>query len=287
MRGRLTPKLSKWPFLAGSCLLLGLALLIVLQSRLPLGFWEILSCTLCVGVGAGCGALPFILEYRVSVKLILADHLVAVTSEIQRLGQLVAQINTAGIQSQAVQESAAKTAQMAKATADRMAADLREFSQCFQQANEGEKAALRLEVDKLRRAESDWLQVLVRMLDHVYALHQAAVRSSQPTLIAQLGQFQNACRDVARWVGLTPFVAAPQEKFDSQRHQLVNGDEHVASDATVEETIATGYTFQGRLLRPAIVRLRNGSNPEQPASSTGPATGQSPMPSEPPTPPAG
>jgi hypothetical protein len=28
--------------------------------------------------------------------------------------------------------------------------------------------------------------------------------------------------------------------------------------ATVEETIATGYTFQGKLIRPALVRLRNG-----------------------------
>ena len=57
---------------------------------------------------------------------------------------------------------------------------------------------VRLEVEKLRRAEGEWLQVLVRVLDHVYALHLGALRSGQPNLIEQLSNFQNACRDAAR-----------------------------------------------------------------------------------------
>jgi molecular chaperone GrpE (heat shock protein) len=100
----------------------------------------------------------------------------------------------------------------------------------------------------------------VRMLDHTYALHRAALRSGQPTVIEQLGQFQNACRDAARRVGLAPFVAAPAEPFDAQRHQPANEEVKPATDATVDETLATGYTYQGRILRPALVRLRNGSS---------------------------
>ena len=108
----------------------------------------------------------------------------------------------------------------------------------------------------------------MRTLDHVYALHQAAVRSGQPGLIEQLGAFQNACRDAARRVGLTPYAAGPGEVFDGQRHQVSDGDPKPSAEAVIHETLATGYTFQGRLVRPALVRLRPappaGNAPEDP-----------------------
>ncbi|HZL44202.1 MAG TPA: nucleotide exchange factor GrpE [Verrucomicrobiae bacterium] len=256
------PTLSKWPFFLGNVLLLALGALFFFQSRGPMGPWEMLACTLCIAVGAACAALPFVLEYRVRVKLSVADRLAAVTSQIQNLETLGAQISGATSQWQSVHESAGKIAGSAKAIADRMSAEIREFSQFLRESNDGEKSTLKLEVAKLRRAEEDWLQALVRMLDHIYALQQAAIRSRQPALIEQLGQFQNACRDAARWVGLTPFTAAPQEAFDPQRHKLADGDGSPGSGATIEETLATGYTFQGRLLRPALVRLGKGKGVE-------------------------
>src|SRR5262249_25442517 len=131
----------------------------------------------------------------------------------------------------------------------------------MQKANDSEKATLRLEIDKLRRMESEWLQVLVRMLDHVYALNLAAVRSGQPKLMEQLGNFQIACRDAARRVGLTPFAPNPSERFDAERHEVLDGNGQPAADSTISETIATGYTFQGRLLRPALVRLNGNGTP--------------------------
>jgi molecular chaperone GrpE (heat shock protein) len=143
----------------------------------------------------------------------------------------------------------------AKAISDRMAMELKAFTEFMQRASEGERATLRLEVEKLRRSESDWLQASVRMLDHVHALHQGAVRSGQPKLLEQLTAFQNACRDAARRVGLTPFAADRAEPFNAQRHQLLDGQSAPENGATIAETVATGYTFQGRLLRPALVRL--------------------------------
>src|SRR4029077_4832494 len=103
------------------------------------------------------------------------------------------------------------------------------------------------------------VQVVVRMHYLIYSLHQAGVRSPQPGVADQLGKFQVACLDVARRVGLTPFVAAPAEPFDAQRHQLMDGESKPAADAAVDETVATGYTFQGRLIRHALVKLRNGN----------------------------
>src|SRR5439155_27045441 len=151
------------------------------------------------------------------------------------------------------------TAGAARQIAERMGAEVRGFAEFMEKVNDREKATLRLEVEKFRRAESEWLQVLMRMLDHVYALHVGALRSSQPALIEQVGNFQNACREAARRVGLTPFTAGQAEPFDVQRHQLAEGDSPPAAGSTVSETIAAGYTFQGRLLRPALVKVANGN----------------------------
>ncbi len=279
MRELKGPKLSKAPFFIGDALLLGAAGFIYGQSKPPMGLWEMALVVACVAGGAALaiGALA---------KLAESESLTSVVSQLQNLKDLAAQISGATSQWQAIQEQAGKTAACAKAIEERMAAEARAFAQAMERANDNEKNTLRLEVEKLRRAENDWLQVLVRVLDHVYALHQGALRSGQLNLIEQLGQFQNACRDAARRVGLAPFSAGTSESFDAQRHQLIEADGAPANGARITETVAAGYTFQGRLLRPALVRLEHegvSSVPTAPAveSETLPQPGQSQLPLEP------
>lgn len=218
--------------------------------------WEVLASLACVALGAFFTVWPFVLEYRSAEKLVEMCTLTSVVSQIQNLEQFAAQITGATAQWQTVQESADKTARQAKEIAQGMANEAKSFNEFIQRSNDSEKATLRLEVDKLRRVEADWLQVVIRVLDHVHALNRAAANSRQPNVIEQLGRFQNACHEAARRVGLTPFVAATEEKFDAQRHQVVDGQTKPVDGAPVEETLANGYTFQGKLLRPAVVRLR-------------------------------
>jgi molecular chaperone GrpE (heat shock protein) len=208
------------------------------------------------------GIMPFLLEYRLALKLAEANALAGVVPQIQNVQGVAQQITIATNHWQNVQEQADKTAGLAKQISERMTAEVNGFKEFMQRSNETEKANLRLEVDKLRRMEADWLQVLVRMLDHVYALHQGAVRSGQPRVIEQLGNFQTACRDAARRVGLIPYAANTAEPFDAQRHQLVEVEAKAPAGALVAETIAAGYTFQGRLIRPALVRVSNGHDGE-------------------------
>jgi molecular chaperone GrpE (heat shock protein) len=254
------PKLSKFPFFVGDMLLLGLAILIVKQSQLPLGAWQAVACVLCVAIGAWLAILPYVLEYRSVSRAAEAAALTSVATAAQNLESIAAQISGATSQWQSVNEKADETAASARQIAERMSSEVKAFAEFMQRANDSEKSNLRLETEKLRRAEAEWLQVVVRMLDHVFALHQAAVLSGKPNLIEQMSQFQSACRDVARRVGLTPFVAAATETFDSQRHQAMDGKAPVA-EAKVVETLAVGYTFQGRLLRPAVVRLSENGAP--------------------------
>ena len=255
----------KWPFLLGDALLLAAAVLIFQRVQHPLGHWEIVTISACVAVGAILGALPFILDYRAIVKVIEAGALGSIGEKIQNLEKLAAQINAATNEWLNVQTQAEKISNGANEIAEKMAGEVRQFSEFMQKMNDSEKAALRLEVEKLRRGEGEWLQVLVRILDHVFVLHTAAMRSGQPKLAEQIGNFQNACRDATRRIGLVPFNAEPDEPFNAERHQAVGTEEKPPGDAMVAETVGAGFTFQGRLLRPALVRLRQTPPEEIPA----------------------
>jgi molecular chaperone GrpE (heat shock protein) len=264
MHAQLETRLPKWPFLLGDALLLGAAGFIFSQRSSPMASWQIGFIVLCVAGGAVLAILPFLLEYRVTARLLQIREFTDVVAQIKNLEAVAGQIRTATERWSAVQEGADKTAASAKAIADRMDSELKGFTEFIQRANETEKATLRLEVEKSRRTENEWLQVLVRMLDHVHALHSGAMRSGSPNLIEQMGHFQNACRDTARRVGLTPFDARQAEPFDTQRHQLADGDGKAFAGTPIAETLATGYTFQGRLLRPAIVKLEQDRRGETP-----------------------
>jgi molecular chaperone GrpE (heat shock protein) len=256
-------KIPKWPFLLGNGLLLAFAYLVVWKSPHPISQWEIMACFATATLGAVLGVFPFVLDYRAMGKAIQANALGTVSEKIQDLEKLAAQISAATDQWDVIQGQAEKTAVGARQITEKMGAEVREFSEFMQKINDSEKAALRLEVEKLHRGEAEWLQMLVHVFDHIFALHAAAAHSGQPKLAGQITQFQNACRSTVRRIGLTPFAAEPGEPFDAARHQVAESKEKPPAGAVVAETIGSGYTFQGRLLRPAIVRLRL---PELPAT---------------------
>ena len=137
-----------------------------------------------------------------------------------------------------------------------MADEVRQFSEFQRKMNDSEKATLRLEVEKLRRGEAEWLQVLVRILDHVFALNAAAARTGDVKFAGPIANFQNACSSTARRIGLTPFVAEPDEPFNADKHQVAGGKENPPEGAVIAETVGAGYTFQGKMMRPALVRLK-------------------------------
>ena len=267
----------KWPFLLGDAALLVAAYFLILQSPHPIGRWQIVTAASCVALGTVLGALPFILDYRAIVKVIEAGALGAIGEKIQGLETVAAQISAATTEWLNVQTQAEKISNGANQIADKMASEARQFTEFMQKMNDSEKAALRLELEKFRRSEGEWLQVLVRILDHVFLLHAAAARSGQPKLVEQISGFQNACRDAARRIGLAPFVAEPDEPFNAEHHQTVATEEKPSADAVVAETVGPGFRFQGRLLRPALVRLREKS----------PAPEAAPEESTPPAPPEG
>jgi molecular chaperone GrpE (heat shock protein) len=263
-------KIPKWPFLAANAVLIIAAAVVIEKAAHPISQTEVLLAIGCVALGALLGCLPFILEYRATCQLIEVNAVSTVAEQLKELKAYSAQIAAATDQWALVQDatkgSAEKTAAAAGEIAERMAAEVRQFTEFQQKMNNAERAALRLEVDKLRRSEEEWLQILVRIMDHIHALHTAAARSGQPELATQIGNFQNACRGVVRRVGLVLFGAEPGEKFDAQKHRA-QGVENPPADAMAAEALAPGVTYQGRLIRPALVRLRAANEPVVPPAT--------------------
>lgn len=250
------PRLAKGLFFLGDALLLAAAAVIVYRGAAPLGLGQTLGLVASVALGAWLAIYPFLVEYRTQAKLLESEALTTAVLQIQNLETVARQISSATARWQTAQEHAEQTVTASREIAERMAAEAKEFAEFMQKANDAEKGRLRLEVDKMRRAEGEWLQVLVRVLDHVYALHVAAMRSGQPGLSGEIGNFQTACRDSARRIGLVPFTAEVEEAFAAERHQLLDAQMTPAAGARVAETVAAGYTFQGQLLRKALVTLQ-------------------------------
>jgi molecular chaperone GrpE (heat shock protein) len=250
----------KWPFLCAAVVLLAAAWALAFQFHPP----QVLAGAACVVLGSLAVCLPYILEYRASSKLVEVNAIGAVTEKLQAVQKFATQIGAATDQWAMVQENTKgncdKTVTAAREIAERMTSEIRGFNEFQVKLNDTEKAALRLEVEKLRRTETDWLQVVARILDHVFALHNAAIRAGNPELADQIGNFQNACRESARRVGLALFNVAPNEKFDPRVHRA-HGVENPPTEALVAETLAPGISYQGRLVRHALVRLQNSDAP--------------------------
>ncbi len=258
MSDLMTPRLNKLPFWVADVLLLTAAVCLVVFGGRPLEAWAMLAVTLCVALGGWMAILPFLREYDAAVGLAGHDRLQDATGKITQLEDVAGRIASATSQWQQVQDRAQQTAQLAQEIADRLAREAEGFATAVSRTADAEKQTLKLEVDKLRRAEGDWLQVVGRIMDHTFALHLAAVRSGQPAVQEQIERFHGACRDALRKVGFTSLVAMPDEPFDPRRHQAAEGSTPDAG-ARVDETVAPGFVFQGRLLRPVMVRLAVGA----------------------------
>ena len=250
------PTIAKWPFFLADAVLLAVAGLIIYRHGVALDFSSGLMIAGCVALGAWVSVTPFLVEYRGRLKYAEARELAATVDQIKNLQAVAEQISVSTAQWQIIHENSEKSVAAAKEIGERMAAEAKAFGEFMQKANDTEKSHLRVETDKLRRNEAEWLQIVVRLLDHGHALHQASVRFGHPAVVEQLGKFQSATREIVRRVGLAPFAANPGDAFDGARHQLIDPDVAPAADARVSETIATGYHFQGQIIRRALVAVQ-------------------------------
>lgn len=254
-----TPSFAAYAaFLVSDVVLLTAAWLVYDQAHRPMQLYELGAAALCTAIGAWLGVWPFVLRQRAVLAHAERAGLMDAASRIQQLEEVVNRIERAAGQWQAADEHANRAVQAAREIGDRITAETHGFKVFLEQAQHVERQHLQLEVSKLRRAESEWLQTTVRILDHVHALYAAAQRSGQARLVEQLAAFQQACRDAARRIGLVQHVAAPETTFDPNVHQLLDPKAALPDQPIVSDVIAPGYTFQGQWLRRIVVRVAAG-----------------------------
>jgi molecular chaperone GrpE (heat shock protein) len=261
------PRTTKWPFLLFDVILLALAGFLLSQAAKPLGTVEIAAvCALGI-IGAWVAVTPFLRDQSAAVKLYEQANLSGTLAQIGELESVAQKIALASSQWQGVQETSARTVSTASALVDRMSSEAKAFSNLLTEADQREKQNLRLELEKVRRGEQEQLQVLVHLLDHVYALYLAGIRSGQDGLVAQLSQFRAAVQDATRRIGLVVHEAKPGDGFDPNLHQTINGSDPAAG-TPIDHCVACGYSYQGQGLRRIVVST--GAGLPEPASENEP-----------------
>jgi molecular chaperone GrpE (heat shock protein) len=263
---RVPARLAKWPFYLADLLLSAVIFFVLYRLGTFEGTTEMIIVTVCVAaaaVAAWISILPWLKEHDASVHLKDSGNLKSSLEQIHSVEKVAELIRQSNAQWQTVQDASARTVASAREITDRMKVEADEFMKFISQAHDQERAGLRLEVEKLRRMEGDWIKVAVQMLDHIFALTRAAERSGQAQLIRQLHQFQGACRDVARRMGLATFVPAAGEPFDQRAHQLTDPQATAQQGDKIQDVMACGFTYQGQLLRRSLVTLE-GAKSEEP-----------------------
>lgn len=255
MSETMVPTVSKWPFLLGDILLLGVAAAIGWQCRagaMPYSPAYVGLIVAAVALGAWLLCRPFLREHEAAVRAGEQTNLSGTLAQIRHLEGAGQQVAGAAAQLSAAGQSLSGVEEAARELTAKISQERAAFAHFLQNVNDQEKQATRLEVEKLRRAEQEGLQVIVHLLDHTYALFQAGARSGQPGLVQQLGNFRAASLDAVRRLGLVSHEAESGTGFNPDAHETHDGTEAVPG-ALISGTFACGYTFRGTPLRRIVV----------------------------------
>lgn len=252
------PQIQKWPFFAADGLFLALAGgIVVAGGGLALEGWELSLVAVCMGLGSAFGVWPFLAEYREESRRFEAREFGSVLEQVRRLEEVGKLVSESAGQWQEMAEQGEGVSKAAEEMAVRVREERERFREIAEKTNDKERDHWRLEAEKLRRSEREWLGVLAGIMYHVFALHRAGRSSGQAKLIQQLDGFQGACLDICRRVGLSQHVVKAGEAFDPKIHKTEEG-RPMPKNPIVRETLAPGFSFQGRRAYLPLVALAEG-----------------------------
>lgn len=153
-----TPRLPKWPFLAGDAALLAVAVLLALYAPKPYALAVILVITGCVVFAALLGVIPFLTAYTSNQDEALDERQRGLEALMRTVSESGEQISIAANSLQEFSVLAQKQLQQAEDLPDKLAEQARELTQQLDESIAAENQKLRQELATLRRAETDKLQ---------------------------------------------------------------------------------------------------------------------------------
>ena len=203
------PRLSSWPFLLidGTILFTAAAILNTAERPLPLSTGALIA--LLVVIGGAVALFPFWRAYRNELKF---AELEAVEETVRRIEGLstvadrVERAESSWLEAKNSSETIAKNLNETTTALYEESKAIREFAH---QQNDQQKANLRLEVQKLKQWETEWVQAGTIALDHTAALHAAILQLEDAQATRKLNKFQNSIHEIMRRVGLVGFAPRP------------------------------------------------------------------------------
>ena len=251
------PKIKIVPFLLADLVLILTAGLLIHYAEKPLTVGMAAIILSCVALAAWIGVFPFLKQYKADQAFGEAASLASTVEQIKYLQEVATQITQVTGYWQTMQDQSEKTLNAASEVTDKMVSEARSFQEFMVRANDQEKAHLKLEADKLHRGEKEWLQVNTFIIDHIVALHQAAMASGAPDLIHQIGSFQKVCFDAWRRVGLSCHLPKPGAPFDPNIHRIPGTKELPPEGSIIEKVVAGALQYQGKWIRPGLVHVES------------------------------
>ena len=206
-------------------------------------------------IGGAVALFPFWRAYRNELKF---AELEAVEETVRRIEGLstvadrVERAESSWLEAKNSSETIAKNLNETTTALYEESKAIREFAH---QQNDQQKANLRLEVQKLKQWETEWVQAGTIALDHTAALHAAILQLEDAQATRKLNKFQNSIHEIMRRVGLVGFAPRPGAPFDPDANRAHNQSETPAEGSRILDVVAMGIRYQGRLVRPAIVNV--------------------------------
>lgn len=257
------PPLSPWPFLLidGTLLVAAAALLNTAERPLPFSMGGLIAAL--VVVGGAIALFPFWRAYRNELKfaeLEAVEETVRRIEDLTKVADRVERAETSWMQAKDSSETIAKNLNETTSLLYEESKAIREFAH---QQNDQQKANLRLEVQKLKQWETEWVQAGTIALDHTAALHAAILQLDDAQATRKLNKFQNSIHEIMRRVGLVGFAPRAGAPFDPDANRVHNQSAPPPEGSRIRDVVAMGIRYQGRLVRPAIVNVAPPS-PDEP-----------------------
>jgi hypothetical protein len=158
------PRQSKLIYLAIDAGLLITAFIIVFFAKDPYAPLPFVSSVFCVVAAAIIGFVPFLLEFIVDQREIVATERTRVVEQVQRLHAAGESLARAAAQIKAVEEAVHKTAHAAENLPYRMQEKLAEFNEALAEKENEEREALERELDELRAANTANLKAVAEKI---------------------------------------------------------------------------------------------------------------------------
>jgi hypothetical protein len=152
------PRQSKLVYLAIDAGLLLTAFIIVFSAKNPYAPLPFVTAVLCVVLAAIIGFVPFLLEFIVDQREIVATERAKVVEQAQRLHTATESLARAASQIKAVEEAVHKAATNAENLPYRMQEKLAEFNEALATKDNEEREVLERELEELRAANSNNLK---------------------------------------------------------------------------------------------------------------------------------